>query len=289
MSKAKLNPREKGMAKKSENEALAQQRQREEEERQEAHEWSKGAKDNSKQKEKEDKEAEKLRLKAEKAALEQADEAEAAKVARVGSGGGGGSAGKTKKQKDDANLLAAALSEIPKSKSEKEAEKKTKEAAEKRKLEEKKKADKEESQKKKEDELAKMKAKGIVVDASEELMIEVKKLNLAVGSDVAVGSDGQVIESMGASNIEDALNMSIFGGAAESASKEQQNLKTLYRAFCEREMPILKADLPGLRMTQYRQRVFDLWTKSPENPYYNKGRLPDKDWWKYEQEEDDDR
>lgn len=291
MSKAKLTPREKGLAKKAENEEKALQNQKELEEKKLAQEWSKGAKDNSKVKEKEDKEAEKLRLKAEKLALEQADAEEAARVGRIKvttapANGGGGAAAKTKKQKDDAKLLAAALAEIPKSKADKEAEKKAKEAEEKKKLEEKKRAEKEEAQKKKEEELAKLKAKGIVVDASEELMIEVKKENRAVGSDIAIGSDGQIIDSVTATSLDDALLLSIFG-SAEAASKEQQTLKSLYRAFCEEEMPKLKMEFPGLRMTQYRQKVYDLWKHSPQNPLFNKGKLPDRDWWKYELEEDE--
>jgi hypothetical protein len=31
-------------------------------------------------------------------------------------------------------------------------------------------------------------------------------------------------------------------------------------------MAEVKADYPGLRLTQYKEKIFALWKKSPENP-----------------------
>ena len=37
-------------------------------------------------------------------------------------------------------------------------------------------------------------------------------------------------------------------------------------AFEEREMPGIKADYPGLKLSQYKEKIFNMWLKSPENP-----------------------
>jgi uncharacterized protein YpmB len=42
--------------------------------------------------------------------------------------------------------------------------------------------------------------------------------------------------------------------------------KALFKAFEERKMSELKEELPGLKMSQYKDKVFNLWKKSPENP-----------------------
>ena len=42
--------------------------------------------------------------------------------------------------------------------------------------------------------------------------------------------------------------------------------KALYAAFEERMLPQVKADYPGLRLSQYKEKVWALWKKAPENP-----------------------
>jgi hypothetical protein len=43
-------------------------------------------------------------------------------------------------------------------------------------------------------------------------------------------------------------------------------LQALYNAYYERQLPIMKEDLPGLKLSQYKDRIFEAWKKSPENP-----------------------
>jgi len=43
-------------------------------------------------------------------------------------------------------------------------------------------------------------------------------------------------------------------------------MKALYSAFEERELARLKVDQPGLKLSQYKERIFALWQKSNENP-----------------------
>jgi hypothetical protein len=49
-------------------------------------------------------------------------------------------------------------------------------------------------------------------------------------------------------------------GAANSSAK------ALYNEFEERMLPQVKDDYPGLRLTQYKEKVWTLWKKSADNP-----------------------
>ena len=42
--------------------------------------------------------------------------------------------------------------------------------------------------------------------------------------------------------------------------------KALYKAFEERMLPQMKDDYPGLKLSQYKDKIFQTWKKSPENP-----------------------
>jgi len=42
--------------------------------------------------------------------------------------------------------------------------------------------------------------------------------------------------------------------------------QALYNAYMERELVSLKDSHPGLKLSQYKERIFDAWKKSPENP-----------------------
>mmetsp|Transcript_16966 Transcript_16966/g.25671 ORF Transcript_16966/g.25671 Transcript_16966/m.25671 type:complete len:242 (-) Transcript_16966:314-1039(-) len=79
----------------------------------------------------------------------------------------------------------------------------------------------------------------------------------------AVGRDSNV-KSMqeNASGLDSALEkLNISAGGEEIKSR-----KALYMAFEERTMPSVKEEYPGLRLTQYKEKIFNLWKKSPENP-----------------------
>ena len=62
-----------------------------------------------------------------------------------------------------------------------------------------------------------------------------------------------------------ALDLASRGGGSSSAGGKV-NLKAAYAAFEEREMPRLKEENPGLKLSQYKERVQKAWEKSPENP-----------------------
>ena len=64
-----------------------------------------------------------------------------------------------------------------------------------------------------------------------------------------------------ATGLDNALNM--LGMEEKEKSK---NLKVLFNEFSERETPKVRADNPGLKPSQVKERVFRAWEKSPENP-----------------------
>lgn len=71
-----------------------------------------------------------------------------------------------------------------------------------------------------------------------------------------------------ASGIDDALTaLEIAGGSSgQGGSTKKVNLKALYKAFEETEIERLRADNPGLKLSQLKERAFENWKKSPENP-----------------------
>ncbi|TPX49578.1 hypothetical protein SeMB42_g01350 [Synchytrium endobioticum] len=84
-------------------------------------------------------------------------------------------------------------------------------------------------------------------------------------------SHDNVIEFV-ASNIDDALDLLTItgsGGDVKSSAVErhpEKRMKAAYAAFEERELPILKTENPGLRLSQLKELLAKRWKKSPENP-----------------------
>lgn len=75
-------------------------------------------------------------------------------------------------------------------------------------------------------------------------------------------------DALSASGIDDALAILDIAARGEAAAgpPKSVNLKAAYAAFEEREMAKMKVDRPGLKLSQYKERIFALWGRSPENP-----------------------
>jgi hypothetical protein len=58
----------------------------------------------------------------------------------------------------------------------------------------------------------------------------------------------------------ETLNVGGEGGTIVTSAK------ALYKAFEERMLPEVKQDYPGLKLSQYKEKIFQMWKKSPENP-----------------------
>lgn len=68
-------------------------------------------------------------------------------------------------------------------------------------------------------------------------------------------------EENAGSGIDGALDAMNIGGAGAPTSA-----KGLFKAYEERIMPQMKEDYPGLKLSQYKDKIFQKWKKSPENP-----------------------
>ncbi|KAL1811629.1 uncharacterized protein LOC108227807 [Daucus carota subsp. sativus] len=75
--------------------------------------------------------------------------------------------------------------------------------------------------------------------------------------------DESVIE---ARSVEDAIaKMSVVESLPVDKHPEKR-LKAAFKAFEEAELPKVKAEKPGLTHTQYKDMIWKLWKKSPDNP-----------------------
>lgn len=157
-----------------------------------------------------------------------------------------------KKGKDDFDKLNEALASVPKTKAQKLAEEKKKQAELKRKKEEEARKIREEEKRKR---LADAEKAGVVLDHGDSLLVE--NTNKLTTDDVE------------ATGITDALAaLSTAAPGADDDAHPEKRQKALHKAYVDKMMPIVKQDHPGLRMTQYQEKIFEMWKTSPENPRF---------------------
>ena len=74
-------------------------------------------------------------------------------------------------------------------------------------------------------------------------------------------------EGVDASGIEAAIEaLDVAASCGTPGARRSVNLKVLYKEYEERELGRLKVDFPGLKLSQYKERCWAAWQKSPENP-----------------------
>lgn len=110
---------------------------------------------------------------------------------------------------------------------------------------------------------------------------EMEKKNLdplMANTDAMIGDSINVVEVEGgrlnaslvpgeidASGIDAALSsMKLASGVVDD--HPEKRMKALHKAFEEKMMPEMKKEYPGLKRSQYLEKIFILWKKSPENP-----------------------
>ncbi|XP_042399219.1 coiled-coil domain-containing protein 124-like isoform X1 [Zingiber officinale] len=76
--------------------------------------------------------------------------------------------------------------------------------------------------------------------------------------------DDSIIE---AHNVDEAIAKMVLSEPALPADRHpERRLKASFKAFEEEELPKLKEEKPGLTFNQYRDMIWKLWKKSPDNP-----------------------
>lgn len=103
-----------------------------------------------------------------------------------------------------------------------------------------------------EEERKRLAAKGIVMNHTDDFFVP---LNNHLDEDFEHGS-----------GLDAAIDiLSLNDGGHEDHPERRQ--KAAYRAYYEAMLPILKQEHPGLKLSQYKERIFDLWRTAPENPH----------------------
>jgi hypothetical protein len=241
MPKGPVNlKKEAGRAKKAESENKKQAVVDQQIQAQEAAEWAKGS--NARKVQKDDEAA----RKADEAARKRREKEEllAAEAEALGSGGKPKAPvpKKTSKPKNDLHFLEESLVKA----ADKNVKKKKEEAI----------------QKKKEEE---QKAKVKAVEAPLDPLLQ--NTESMLGDNDTVGhhaNKAKMSTEAGASGIDavlDHLHISKSSGA-----NIPKSAKALYNEFEAKMLPQVKDDFPGLRLTQYKEKVWALWKKSAENP-----------------------
>ncbi|XP_050235164.1 uncharacterized protein LOC126683346 [Mercurialis annua] len=69
-----------------------------------------------------------------------------------------------------------------------------------------------------------------------------------------------------ARSVEDAIAKMSVADSLPVDRHPEKRLKASFKAFEEAELPKLKEEKPGLTHTQYKDMIWKLWKKSPDNP-----------------------
>eukprot|EP00850_Spirogloea_muscicola_P026033 SM005284S17842 [mRNA] locus=s5284:10:502:- [translate_table: standard] len=84
---------------------------------------------------------------------------------------------------------------------------------------------------------------------------------------VEVENTNRVEALIDARNLDEALSQMALAEDSPPGDKHpERRLKAAYKAFEEAELPRLRAERPGMSLTQYKDLLWKLWKKSPSNP-----------------------
>lgn len=205
-------------------------------------EWSKGANLRGQKK------SEDAAMKADEAARKRREKAELLAEEEANMGGSkpkkGPKLSKKNKKKNDLSLLQATLSESAnkKAKAKKQADRLKQERL---------KAEEEKRKQRKEEEAKSM----------DPLLANTQSMIGETGDAELIGrAANKALDENGATGIDGALD------ALDISSGNAPSKKALYNAFYEKKMIEMKEEYPNLKLSQYKEKISNLWKRSPENP-----------------------
>lgn len=128
---------------------------------------------------------------------------------------------------------------------------------------------KERERKEREEQMRREKEKQKVAQAANEdpLLANTNSMLGGAMDDVEGGKLNKALESghIEASGLDAALSaMALSNGPIDE--HPEKRMKALHKAFEEKMMGPMKEEYPGLKRSQYQEKIFNLWKKSPENP-----------------------
>lgn len=75
-----------------------------------------------------------------------------------------------------------------------------------------------------------------------------------------------------ASGLDAAVGLLNVAGGGKIDEHPERRQKAMYNAYYEANLVLMREDHPGLKLSQYKERIFDQWKTSPENPV-NQGKF----------------
>lgn len=75
-----------------------------------------------------------------------------------------------------------------------------------------------------------------------------------------------VLDSTVATTVDDAISLLADCSKAEEDKHPEKRMKAAFKAYEELNLPRLKSENPGLKLSQMKQIIFKEWQKSPDNP-----------------------
>lgn len=91
--------------------------------------------------------------------------------------------------------------------------------------------------------------------------MNMKKVDLPETTNVAV-------DARSLTHAVEQLSTLSLGDGTEAEKHPERRMRAAYAAFEENNMPIVKSDNPTLKYSQLKEKLWDMWQKSPENPVY---------------------
>ena len=147
---------------------------------------------------------------------------------------GPGKKSKSKKdKKDDFSLLQVALASVPKTKSQKLQE-----------------------EKERQKQLHIKKNEQIKKEKQEKQIEKEKEEKMLISKNIVSNETFDNVEESQIHTIDDALNQ----------LNDDESIKNTFQLFYNKQIAILKEENPKLRLHQYKEHIFKLWKRSPENP-----------------------
>lgn len=74
-----------------------------------------------------------------------------------------------------------------------------------------------------------------------------------------------VLDSTIAATVDEAISV-LNDGKLDEDKHPEKRMKAAYRAYEEAQLPRIKSENPGLKLSQMKQIIFKDWQRSPENP-----------------------
>lgn len=91
----------------------------------------------------------------------------------------------------------------------------------------------------------------------------------AKAREAAEGYMGRLTENTNSRDAIDASNLDDAIAALEASNDtavDKVKLRAAFEAFQEAELPRVKEEKPGLKLSQYKEMIWKAWQKSPQNP-----------------------